>query len=318
MRPLKSFIILTTIVILTTIISLGCNSKTKNYVIIGLGQSTGTNSGTETSTGSNTGTITGTGTETGTIPEFFIDFIDDIPDLCQTDPQLSLPGQGKTYCGPVSASNSLMWLANDRGYANLVDPIADPKLQQGNLALILGSDDYMCTSLTYGTSPEKLLIGLKLYILDRSYDYDRLEFQGWRSCPPEFDTNVMYPDPDWIKQGIAGNFGVLLNIAWYYYNFSTQEYTRASGHWITAVGYGIESDLVTPNPDIFIIHNPGYSGDQPLNAFILLTRLSEGTLVFDAQTRLSANGMYSITEGIFMGNYDFIILESAIILQMSQ
>lgn len=42
-----------------------------------------------------------------------------LPDLTQTDPRGEFARGGKSYCGPVAVSNSLMWLYREIGRAHV-------------------------------------------------------------------------------------------------------------------------------------------------------------------------------------------------------
>jgi hypothetical protein len=247
----------------------------------------------------------------------FLEKINITPDYTQTDLTYGgFPGGGGQYCCPVSVSNSLVWLA-DNGFPNLAPRSDDRKRDQFDVAYVLGSPSYMNTSLENGTGSNKLCNGLKQYILDKGYTYNRLEFQGWRYVEPEFDTGEDTPDLNWVKHGVKGYGSVWLNIGWYTYDSLTDEYTRIGGHWITLVGYG--HDGSSPNPDYLIAHDPASrAGTTFANEYILPMQINSGTLK-GAYACLphSAVGFYKMTDGMHISfRADFGILDAVIVLEM--
>lgn len=249
-------------------------------------------------------------------PSVFLEKIDTTPDYMQTDPAYGgLPDGGTQYCGPVSVSNSLMWLS-DNGFPNLTPHSNDRKRDQFDVARLLGSPTYMNIG-SQGVGANGLCNGLKQYILDKGYTYNRLEFQGWRYINPEFDTGEDVPNLEWVKLGVIGYGSVWLNIGWYTYDSVTDEYTRIGGHWITLVGYG--HDGGSPNLDYLIAHDSASrAGTTFANEYILPVRINSGTLN-GSYTGLphSAVGFYKMTDGMHIRfTADFGILDAVIVLEM--
>lgn len=238
--------------------------------------------------------------------ETSIEKIYTIPDYTQTDPAYGgFPGGGTQYCAPVSVSNSLMWLS-DNGFPNLIPQSGDRQRDQFDVAYLLGSSVYMNTSLISGTGANNLCIGLKQYILDKGYTYNRLEVRGWRYIYQEFDTGEDIPNLHWVKLGIQGNGSVWLNVGFYTYDSVTDKYSRIGGHWITLVGY---------DQDYLIAHDPA----TPVgNEYILPVCINSGTLE-GSYTGLprSAVGFYKMTDGMNIGSTaDFGILDAVVVLKM--
>lgn len=48
------------------------------------------------------------------LPDVFVEKLDSTADMTQTDPNAGLPNGGKSHCGPVAVSNSLLWLEYER------------------------------------------------------------------------------------------------------------------------------------------------------------------------------------------------------------
>jgi hypothetical protein len=114
---------------------------------------------------------------------------------------------------------------------------------------------------------------LKQYILDKGYKYKRIEFQGWRTVPSEFDTKVRIPDLKWLKQGIQGFGAAWMAIGWYNYDSATDEYKRFDGHWVTLAGYGHDGKAINTNS--LIVHNSlTASPNTPNNEYIFPERIT--------------------------------------------
>lgn len=251
------------------------------------------------------------------------------PDYLQTDPAYGgLPGGGRMYCGPVAVSNSLMWL-DDNGYDSLAPNTNDSRKDQFDLICLLGSSDYMNTSLMNGTGVNSLLNGVDRFIQDKGYQYVRLQYQGWRYHNPRFSTGVDVPNLEWIKQGIRGNSSAWLNYGKYTYDAVSDEYTRTGGHWVTLVGYGYDSSLA--NPTYLVIHDPAWGdGSSITNLYLLLEEIDSGTLVgnYTGLPR-SAIGFCRVTTSTYVGannadldmhiaseNADFRILDGVVVMEM--
>ena len=249
----------------------------------------------------------------------FIDRINAIPDYTQTDPAYGgLPGGGGAYCGPVSTSNSVMWLA-DNGFANLAPHSADAKKDQFDVAELLGSPTYMDTFANNGTSANGICNGIKEYILDKGYQYSRLEYQGWRPVDAQFDTGVDVPDLGWTRDAIEARGGALLNVGWYTYNAVQDKYTRFGGHWVTMVGHG--HDGTDDDPDYLIAHDPApRAGMTFANEYVLPVLIPSGTLD-GSYTGLptAAAGYYKLTDGMHLNSSaDFGIFDGIIVLEMAE
>lgn len=232
------------------------------------------------------------------------DKISAIPDYYQLDSSYGgFPAGGSMYCAPVSASNSLMWLANN-GFDNLASKTADRKKDQYDLISDLASR--MKTDPDEGSSAVDILTGVAKYISDKGYKNFQLRYEGWRPCTTDSDTGIKVPDMGWIKKGIEGKGSVWLNIAWYTYDTSKDEYKRTGGHWVTLVGYGYNG-----NSDYLVIHDPitGYT-----NHYVLPEKITSGTLTGDYKNLpLSAIGYYIMNNRMRI-KADYGILDGAVVL----
>jgi hypothetical protein len=210
----------------------------------------------------------------------YLDKIYTTPDYTQTDssyggfPDNNGVMHGGVFCGPCSASNSLMWLANN-GWENLCPPTGNRKRDQHDLIEVIASDQYMDSYEHNGTNPTRIANGMYDYIRDCGYDFNRFEWQGRRYVPSQFDTGVNIPDLDWMREGIEGPTTVQLwSVGWYGYDAETDNYSRDGGHWVTMVGYGQNGS----GEDCMIIHDPSpRTGYSLQNNYVKLTPLQSGT-----------------------------------------
>lgn len=243
--------------------------------------------------------------------------VNETPDLLQTDKEADLPGRGTQYCLPVSVSNSFAWLAKN-GFENLLEKGIGRKKAQIKAAYMLGSSDYMNTSLRNGTGTKGCLIGVDKYIKQKGYEHKRLEYQGWRYHPKKYMTGIKTPQLKWIKEGIIGKSAVWLNIGWYKYNKSSDEYNRIGGHWVTLVGYGVDENG-KKNENILIIHDPSpRAGRSFANEYVKIKKITSGTLTGRKWgLPQDASGYYIFEDGMHVKSIaDLGIMDGAVVLKM--
>lgn len=276
--------------------------------------STATRTQTRTRTPTRTPTLTPTTTP---IPEFYIGKIDTTPDYMQTDTAYGgLPGGGLEYCAPVAVSNSLIWLDNN-GYNAVAPNSTDRKKDQFDVIYLLGSSRYMDTSLTGGTGVNGVLTGVERYVADSGYEAARLEYQGWRYHYSRFNTGVDIPDLEWAKLGTLAYGSVWLNVGWYTYEATTNQYTRIGGHWVTLVGYG--NDGHTVDRRYLVIHDPApRAGHGFANEYVLPVRINSGTLngSYSGLPR-SASGFHRLAGGMHVkSGADLAILDGVVVMEL--
>lgn len=251
-------------------------------------------------------------------PDIYTEKVNSTPDMTQTDAAAKLPNGGRSHCGPVCVSNSLMWLA-DSGFENLSPNLEDRRKAHFEVARSLGSKTYMNTSLTTGTGAGGVLEGLARYIEDRGYEYRYLKFQGWRKHPGQFTLGKAIPELNWIRSGIPGNSAVSLNVGWYKYNPWTDEYARIGGHWVTLVGYGVD-EKGKADPAILVIHDPAPRCGKSPHEYVRMELIGAGRLT-GKQSGLprSAKGYYKMAGGMHVKKTaDFGILDGAVVLKMGE
>ena len=245
-------------------------------------------------------------------PAADISAINDIPDLVQTDPEGRFARGGKSYCGPVAASNSLVWLQNGSN-----GPFTDRRAQH-RVVNRLASPGYMNADPVSGVGAVKLIQGVRRFVREDLGDDDfSLAYQGWRSAPKEHFEGIREPRLEWIRSHIGPAKSAWINLGWYRHDKAADAYERIGGHWVTAVGYGVNEDG-TPNPGVIVIHDPSPRTGKEPNDYVLLTKLQSGTLIGDS-SRLPrpAKGLYRMGGGMHIkSTADVAILDGVVGLNL--
>ncbi len=225
-------------------------------------------------------------------------FIHDIPDFTQSDVKGKAFDNGKQFCGPVAASNSILWLAGKQ-------------LHQLDLIKRLASKTYMNTSLKNGTGTKGMLRGIDRISKELFGGYKGLSYQGWRSHQSAFSTGIKQPQIEWMKAGITKKSSVWLNIGWYRKTEHVNSYQRVGGHWVTLVGY--------QGSDVLVIHDSSpRAGQHFANEFVHVKRISSGILTGNKKgLPTSAEGFLLLEKGMHLkSNADFAIIDGAIRLEI--
>jgi hypothetical protein len=207
--------------------------------------------------------------------------IREMPDLTQTTAELSLPGGGGSYCGPVAVSNALAGLAIT-GDARLLPQRDSARQAQLALVRLLGSGRYMGTGANSGTGAAGLMVGLERYLKDRGYGA-KLAYQGWRGHPPRFSTGIKAPSPEAMRDAFEAGASVFVNIGWYKPSPRVPGvFRRQGGHWLTLVGAGTDP-RGEPAPQTLVFHDPApWAGPEGLRHFATLDALGDGWLLTEA------------------------------------
>jgi hypothetical protein len=201
-----------------------------------------------------------------------------VPDLMQTDPALELPGGGDSHCGPVAASNALVWLGA-HGLPRLLPEGATERDRQIALVRALASGSYMGTSAHNGTGASGVLKGIDLYLRANGYRAARLEYQGWRAHQLRYSTSVRIPEVAFIADGLREGGVALISAGWYKPGMLPGVYRRHGGHWLTVVSAGVDS-AGRDDPDALVLHDPApWSGAPPKAHRVRAERLGEGWLI---------------------------------------
>lgn len=238
------------------------------------------------------------------IPEIYTAKVMETPDYYQLDDAYGgFTDGGAVFCGPTTASNSLMWLAKN-GYPDLTDGYTDEKYAQFKMIETLGSDGYMGLG-SGGVGPNGICYGVNKYFNAKGVEYKSMKYQGWRSVSSSYYTGVTTPSMEWFKRGLMGTGSVWLNFGWYTYSSSSNTYTRNGGHWMTLVGFGWDGTSEVPN--CLIVHDP-WTGNT-FNNYRDMTKITSGTLSGN-YTGLpkSASGYYKYWTGSKYGIIDGVIV----------
>ena len=170
------------------------------------------------------------------------------PAFYQRDKGAGFANQGREYCAPTSISNGLLYLAQARGMARLVDGSG----HDAQVRLIKELASLMATDPKIGTSPDKILTGLRKYVAAKGFQFRTLELSSWRSVTKANKSFKVGSKPNlsWITRAVEDPDSVVVfNVGWYDWKDDQEVYFRKGGHWITVVGAG-------PAQSEFHVHNP--------------------------------------------------------------
>lgn len=221
-------------------------------------------------------------------------FINEIPDFTQTH---FFGSDGDQYCAPVAASNSLVWLSNN-------------KQDQVKMIEKLASKSHMDTRPDSGTNVTRFIRGVTLVSRELFGNNFSIEYQGWRPYADGRYSSTKIPDMNWIATSVSKNSAVWLNVGWYKTIKNTNEYLRIGGHWVTVVG-SLDDSLV--------IHDPSpRSGQHFSNNTVKYKPLNSGLLTGKEQgLPVTANGYYMLSEGLpIKSGADLAIVDGAVRLNI--
>lgn len=230
-----------------------------------------------------------------------------IPALVQSDPAAGLPNGGRMFCAPVAVSNSLM--------AIFADEFGREGMTQLDLVLLLASDGYMYTHPEKGTKPGQLLRAVQRFVRKRGIADFSLRFQGLRDHEHQFGRGFHKPQLRWIQSSLARGAGVWLNIGWYHFDPNTAVYQRHDGHWLTAVGYGLDA-RGEPDPDMLVVLDPRTAG----LSHVKLTPRRSGTIEGASKNfAFPANGIYQLETGLpLKKGADYALLDGVVVLSLGE
>lgn len=261
--------------------------------------------------------------EDDVLPAKYVEKVDSIPDLMQTDPALSLIEGGVKSCASVSVTNSFVWLA-DNGYENMMLRDVDGSVSYAKTAQVM--DRVLRPSADRGALPPLFLGGVERYLSGQGYtdeDY-RLELQGW--LHPEGFEGVSIPNINAIKEGIIGDGAVWLFVGFYQFDEQKNEYQIISHHYVTLVGYGVD-EYGKENPNVLIVHDPApRSGPGVSHDYVHIEEIEQGRITVDpdtwaasvySQLPVDATGYYKLGDGLaYNDKANVAILDGVIILEM--
>ncbi len=234
------------------------------------------------------------------------------PDLTQTDPSLRLPGRGKSYCGPVAVSNSLMWLG-EHGFPNLLPEAPTRRARHRDLVRTISTSAFMGTNRWSGTGPPGVLIGVSRYVKRNGYKIKRLRYQGWRGHQKVYSTGVRRPELSFIASGLNANSAAWLHVGWYRRVPRTRaSYIRSGGHWLTVVARTGERE--------FLLHDPAPYAGESESERVTFNQISEGWLLAEGgRVSFKGRGYYRIEGGMHVKREgETAILDGVVVLEIER
>ena len=262
--------------------------------------------------------------------------MNEFPSLCQHDERGGFLGNGAMFCGPVAASNALVWLAT-HGYPKLLPGENGDSLYGGyayatasktfkaQVALVhaITADGFVKMKEGSGASPAYVAKGVRAYVESKGYEIERLDIAPvLNDAPTDFPPSAHALSIEAIKEAFQKGAVVWLAIGWYERNGEATTYTRKGGHFVTLVGYGKDASG-NVDDSILIFRNPSQrAGRNYPNEFVRLRRMTSsdhfagGNFAgrYQSDKGRSAEGRFEIVGGIPLGARTTAVIDNATIL----
>ncbi len=225
--------------------------------------------------------------------------LDRMPDFTQTDSRLGLPGGGKNYCVPVATANVLVWLAEHKGYKNLLPIQGLTTIEKvASVAGQLGSSQFMSTAPKGGTNLQRFVTGLSAYIEQQGYStsidsYGPYRFNDVRKA------HVGAPDWRSIRASFARGAGVWVSVSFFKEGKTRGELTRVGGHMTTMAGFGV-NERGSTDRDVIILHDPDDSRSATLQRRYLQPQEVRNEYGLYGQHRFELDGFLDVTKSFGM------------------
>jgi hypothetical protein len=257
-------------------------------------------------------------------PADYLDKVESMPDFLQTDKDGEFAKGGSRYCGPVSASNGLLWLSQ-HGYPKLAPAAESDKEIQIQLIRTLASPQFMDTQEEdrNGTNASSFLRGLDAFVRQKGYGFQALQIQGDSPLARNLEAARVgaVPDLKWIKKGISNSKGmVCLSFGYYDHDPATHRYVRKDGHWVTLAGY---------RGDTLIVSNPAASAGkstshdelhlEPLgrnDVLVRVIRSSGASRTPDRAVSTPSAGFFRLSKESAWKKNSTTVLDAAVVLIM--
>ena len=265
------------------------------------------------------------------------DRMNEFPTLYQQDERAHFDGNGVKFCGPVAASNALVWLAA-HGYPRLLPdgsgdtlygglPYATSKTTKAQIALVhaimengliaMRPDDG--TPQSGGTTAQSIARGVRSYVESKGYQIEQLQTASVVSDPPADYPEEMRPRVlplETVKKAFADGAAIWLSIGWYERDGPEGLYVWKGGHFVTLVGFGKDATGKT-DPSVLIFRNPARnSGANYPNEFVHVSRLTGGNWATrDGKVGYSAAGRF-VVNGLEVSGRTSAIITGATILRL--
>lgn len=262
--------------------------------------------------------------------------MNEFPSLCQHDERGGFLGNGAGFCGPVAASNALVWLAA-HGYPRLllgengdtlyggVAYASQSKTLKAQIALVhaLTGDNFVHMGGN-GASPAYMAKGVRAYVESKGYQVERLDSAAVvNDAPADFPKTLPLLPLESIKEAFQKGAVVWLAIGWYQRDGDANTFTRTGGHFVTLVGYGKDA-TGTVDENVLIFRDPSQrAGRNYPNEFVRLHRITGSTFGggyfasrYGADKGRSADGRFEIISGIPLRAGMTAIIDNATIMTL--
>lgn len=261
--------------------------------------------------------------------------MNEFPTLYQMDARAGFSDDGAKYCGPVAASNALLWLAA-HGYPRLLPDAngdtlygglnyATSKTRTAQIALVHAIMDGGFVKMRPedgtpkggGTSMAGIARGVQTYVESKGYEIKQIKVaqlitEPSPDYPPAMLPNVISMQA--VKKAFADGAMVWLNIGWYDRVGDDGLYTWKGGHFVTLVGYGKDA-AGNADDSALVFRDPARNaGRNYPNEFVRVRRLTEGFWNNGHDEKGHESKGYYVVDGLFISPRTTAILTSATIL----
>ena len=253
------------------------------------------------------------------LPEYFLDKVDAVPQICQSCMPKEIKWGGRPHCAAAAIAESLLWLA-ENGYPS-VQPFQSGDVAVDRIHLVAALGEWMGTTATEGTSPRQALSGLRDFLSKQKVSYRGIKAVGWRSVPEFVSVQEQNTSLSWIKEGTLGNSSVWILVGWYRYSAEKGEYDLLDGHWLNVVGYG-KNRAGKLDRDVLVVKDSAERSASQNKYYVRVEELKAGTLVDSSGTfskylpRPAAGSLSLSGELIFKAQATHAIVQGAYRLEM--
>lgn len=233
----------------------------------------------------------------------------DMPVFGQENP--AFDGNGSTFCGPASACNALLWLANKRFPA--LRPSASDD-QEAFVEMVKQISTHMGT-YSGGTQTENFIEGIIRYLNKNGLKKDIL-FQHYGKYHSYRKLTVVPPDLSALEFLSNSNSLVWLNIGWYSFDSTSKSYTREIGHWTALAGVELSENGALP-PKAIVVSDSRFPGVQQR---VTLTPFDPNSYIWVSKVKAKSAGFFELPEFSKTKYGDWrdqkCLLESIVVLQI--
>lgn len=204
----------------------------------------------------------------------------------QDDSQNFVDG-GKFYCGPVSAANALVGMA-ELGMGSLSPLRADPRTARRNLTELLATREYMDTSEEDGTWPGRFMNGVLKHVSAHGYPGSTFELIGFSRLPGRLEATRKSSDvsrSDVLRALNSSSSLVWLHVGWYQFVAEERRYEHKGAHYL---------HLIDSEGENFIAFNATPKRSHIPYEKFTLRPMGEGSLNMKSGISLPSKGLLSL------------------------